>query len=139
MTKVRRFAVLAVSGLLARVPLVSAQVSRPVAVHAGHALDVKTGKLLSDQTLVIEDGRIVSVGPTAEAKVPADAARIELPNATILPGLIDAHTHLTMEPKFGYDRLAISLPPQPPIRPQNPRLTLMARFPTVPNVGASGF
>ena len=139
MTKVRRFAVLAVSGLLAMVPLVNAQASRPVAVHAGHALDVKTGKLLSDQTLVIEDGRIVSVGPTAEAKVPADAARIELPNATILPGLIDAHTHLTMEPKFGYDRLAISVPREALIGAKNARLTLMAGFTTVRNVGASGF
>ena len=48
-----------------------AQTSRNVAVHAGHLLDVKTGKLLADQTLVIEDGRIVSIGAAAEAKIPA--------------------------------------------------------------------
>ena len=79
-----------------------AQTPRHVAVHAGHVLDVKTGKLLADQTLVIEDGKIVSSGAAAEAKIPTDAVRIDLPNATVLPGLIDAHTHLTMEPKFGY-------------------------------------
>ncbi len=39
-----------------------AQTPRHVAVHAGHLLDVKTGKLLADQTLVIEDGRILSTG-----------------------------------------------------------------------------
>ena len=96
----------------------TAQTSRHVVVHAGHVLDVKTGKLLADQMLVIEDGKIVSAGAAAEAKIPADAVRIELPNATVLPGLIDAHTHLTMDPKFGYDRLAISVAARGPDRRQ---------------------
>ena len=48
-----------------------AQTPRHVAVHAGHVLDVKTGKLLADQTLVIEDGKIISSGAAAEAKIPA--------------------------------------------------------------------
>src|ERR1043166_3829187 len=60
----------------------SAQTSRHVAVHAGHLLDVKSGKLLSDQMLLIEDGKIVSSGAAAEAKVPADALRIDLPTPT---------------------------------------------------------
>lgn len=113
--------------------------SRHVAVHAGHLLDVKTGKTLNDQTIVIADGRIVSVGAAAEAKVPSDAVRIELPSATVLPGLIDAHTHLTMDPKFGYERLAISVPREALIGAKNARATLMAGFTTVRNVGASGF
>ena len=116
-----------------------AQTPRHVAVHAGHVLDVRTGKLLADQILVIEDGRITSTGASAEAKIPADAVRIELPNATILPGLIDAHTHLTMEPKFGYERLAISVPREALIGAKNARATLLAGFTTVRNVGASGF
>ena len=69
------------------------QSSHHVAVHAGHMLDVKSGKMLSDQTLVIEDGKVVSSGASADAKVPPDAVRIELPNATVLPGFIDAHNH----------------------------------------------
>ena len=116
-----------------------AQTSRPVAVHAGHVLDVKTGKLLADQTLVIEDGRIVSAGAAPEAKIPADAVRIELPTATVLPGLIDAHTHLTMDPKFGYDRLALSLPREALMGAKNARVTLLAGFTTVRNVGARDF
>ena len=116
-----------------------AQTPRHVAVHAGHLLDVKSGKLLNDQTLVIEDGRIISSGAAAGAKIPADAVSIDLPNATVLPGLIDAHTHLTMEPKFGYEQLAISVPREALIGAKNARLTLMAGFTTARNVGASGF
>ena len=59
-----------------------AQAPHHVAVHAGHLLEVKSGKMLSDQTLVIEDGKIVSSGGSADAKVPSDAVRIDLPNAT---------------------------------------------------------
>ncbi len=115
------------------------QSPRHVAVHAGHLLDVKSGKVLADQMLVIEDGKIISVGPTTDAKPAADAMRIELPDATVLPGLIDAHTHLTMEPRFGYDQLAISVPRQALTGAKNARLTLLAGFTTVRNVGAQNF
>jgi imidazolonepropionase-like amidohydrolase len=134
-----RYSLILAASVLLVLQVFGQQAPRRVAVHAGHVLDVKTGKLLSDQTLVIEDGRIVSAGPPAEAKVPTDAVRIELPNATVLPGLIDAHTHLTMEPKFGYDRLAISVPREALIGAKNARLTLLAGFTTVRNVGAHGF
>jgi len=118
---------------------IAQQKTRTVVLHAGHALDVKTGKLLVDQTFVIEDGKIVSAGPSSEAKPPADALRIDLPNATVLPGLIDAHTHLTMDPKFGYEGLGISVPRQTLTGAKNARLTLLAGFTTVRNVGADGF
>jgi len=119
--------------------LQAAAETRPVAVHAGHVLDVKSGKMLADQTILIEDGKITSIGASAEAKIPSDAVRIELPDATVLPGLIDAHTHLTMNPQFGYETLAISVPREALIGAKNARLTLMAGFTTVRNVGASGF
>jgi imidazolonepropionase-like amidohydrolase len=110
-----------------------------VAIHAGHVLDVKSGKVLADQMLVIDGGKIVSIGGAGEARVPADATRIELPNATILPGLIDAHTHLTMDPTFGYEELAISVPREALTGAKNARVTLLAGFTTVRNVGASGY
>jgi imidazolonepropionase-like amidohydrolase len=135
-----RCAIVAAVGFLMLVaPVGAQQTSRHVVVHAGRLLDVKTGKLLTDQTLVIEGGKIVGAGAAAEAKIPADALRIELPNATVLPGLIDAHTHLTMDPKFGYERLALSVPRETLIGAKNARLTLQAGFTTVRNVGASGF
>jgi imidazolonepropionase-like amidohydrolase len=115
------------------------QAPRHVVIHAGHVLEVKTGNTLSDQVVVIEDGKIVGSGPASATKAPADAVRIDLPNATLLPGLIDAHTHLTSDPSFGYDRLAISLPREALIGAKNARVTLAAGFTTVRNVGAGGF
>ena len=117
----------------------TAQAPHHLAVHAGHLLDVKSGKTLSDQTLVVEDGKIVSSGASAEAKIPSDAVRIELPNATVLPGFIDAHTHLTKDPKFGYYTLALSTSRQALTGAKNARLTLLAGFTTVRNVGAKEF
>lgn len=116
-----------------------AQPARHVVIHAGHLLDVKTGKTANDQTIVIEDGKIVSVGTAADAKAAADAITIDLPNATILPGLIDAHTHITFDPQFGYERLAISVPRETLTGAKNARITLLAGFTTIRNVGASGF
>jgi imidazolonepropionase-like amidohydrolase len=132
-------AALVTASVLATGTHAAAQTSRHVAVHAGHLLDVKSGKMLSDQTLVIEDGKIVASGGAADAKVPADAVRIELPDATVLPGLIDAHTHLTADPKFGYETLALSVPREALIGAKNARLTLLAGFTTVRNVGARDF
>ncbi len=122
------------------VPLAAPQSApKHVVVRAGHLLDVKTGRMLSDQTLVIEEGKILAAGASADAKVPPDAVRIDLPNATVLPGLIDAHTHLTMDPKFGWERLAFSVPREALIGARNARVTLEAGFTTVRNVGADGY
>jgi imidazolonepropionase-like amidohydrolase len=81
---------------------------KTVVIRAAHMLDVKTGKTLTGQTIVIQGDKIASVG--GDTQVPAGATVIELPNATVLPGLIDAHTHITFTPNFGYSRLAISVP-----------------------------
>ena len=139
MQKFKSLRMFVVALLALSVALVAQQGSRPVVLHAGHVLDVKTGRLLSDQTVVIVDRKIVSVGASADTKAPADAVRIELPTATILPGLIDAHTHLTMDPRFGYEELGLSLPRETLIGAKNARLTLQAGFTTVRNVGASGY
>ena len=108
-----------------------------VVIRAGHVLDVKTGKTLSNQTILIQDGKIASVG--SDTPVPAGAQVIDLPNATVLPGLIDAHTHITMPTNFGYSTLAISVPREALIGARNARVTLEAGFTTIRNVGASGF
>jgi len=117
----------------------NAQTAQHVVVHAGHVLDVKSGKMLADQTLFIEDGKIVRMSAGGETKAEADAVRIDLPNATLLPGLIDAHTHLTMDPKFGYEELGISVPRETLTGAKNARVTLLAGFTTVRNVGAGGY
>jgi imidazolonepropionase-like amidohydrolase len=110
---------------------------KTVVIHAGRLLDVKTGKTMTNQTILIQGDRIASVG--ADTRVPAGAQVIDLPNATVLPGLIDAHTHITMNPNFGYSRLAISVPRQALIGAHNAKATLEAGFTTVRNVGAAGY
>ena len=56
--------------LVPTIQLFAQQSSKSVVIHAGHVLDVKTGKLLSNQTLIVENGKIVTVGPSAETKTP---------------------------------------------------------------------
>ena len=116
-----------------------AQLASPktVVIHAGRVLDVKSGKTLTGQTIVIQGDKIVSVG--AAAQVPAGANVIELPNATLLPGLIDAHTHITFNPNFGYSQLADSVPREALTGAHNARVTLEAGFTTIRNVGARGY
>src|SRR6202789_2827569 len=124
-------------GVLSIATAQSTPTSKTVVIRAGHLLDVKTGKTLVNQTIVIQGDKIASVGPDVE--IPAGAQVIDLSNATVLPGLIDAHTHLTMTTNFGYSRLATSVPREALTGARNARVTLDAGFTTVRNVGASGF
>jgi imidazolonepropionase-like amidohydrolase len=115
------------------------QPSPRVVVHAGKLIDVKSGKLLSNQAVVIQGDKIVSVGPATEIKaLPSDKV-VDLPNATVLPGLIDVHTHLTGDPSFGYEQLGISIPREALTGAKNARITLDAGFTTVRNVGAGAY
>ena len=113
----------------------------PGAVRCGKLLDVRSGQMLPDQTVVFDAaGAITSVGPSASAKLPAGTTAIDLSNATCLPGLIDVHTHLTGDPTGnGYASLGISIPREAVTGAKNARLTLRAGFTTVRNVGASGY
>jgi imidazolonepropionase-like amidohydrolase len=80
-----------------------------VVLRAARLLDVKGGHLVAGRQIVIEGDRIVSLGP---AEAPAAGSQlIDLGNATLLPGLIDAHTHLTFDlSSVGYSGLGISGP-----------------------------
>ncbi len=108
-----------------------------VLIRAGAVLDVKTGKSLTAQTIVIENDKIVSIGKTGEAK--GDTV-IDLPNATVLPGLIDSHMHITEDPYHtGYRELGISIPRQTLYGAHHAKITLESGFTTVRNVGANGY
>src|ERR1022692_1030555 len=133
-------ALLIASLALATGPAAAQQPTNHVIIKAGHLLDVKTGKTLANQAIVIEGDNIVSIGPVADLKVSPGDNVIDLSQATVLPGLIDAHTHLTGDPKnLGYQSLGISIPREALIGARNARVTLEAGFTTVRNVGASGF
>ena len=111
-----------------------------VAVRAGKLVDVVAGKVLADQVILISGQRITTVGPAANVLVPAGAERIDLSHATVLPGLIDAHVHLTGDPRLhGYQSLGVSDIRAAMYGVHAARLTLDAGFTTVRNVGAGGY
>src|SRR5438309_2810941 len=113
----------------------------PGAVRCGKLLDVRSGRMLSDQVIAFDaNGTITAVGPATSTSPSAGAVTLDLSNATCLPGLIDAHTHLTGDPGgSGYQGLGISIPREALTGAKNARLTVRAGFTTVRNVGASGY
>src|SRR6185503_20262609 len=77
-------------------------VRRPavVAIRAGRLIDGR-GPPLTDAVIVIDGERITAVG--AQLPIPSGARVIDLSRMTVLPGLIDVHTHITSEPKNFYE------------------------------------
>ncbi len=109
-------------------------------IRAGHVLNVRTGELRANQAVVIEGDKIVQVAPSSEVKAAPSDTTIELPNATLLPGLIDMHTHLTFElSSLSYEGLKISTAREALHGARNARRTLEAGFTTVRNVGAKDY
>jgi imidazolonepropionase-like amidohydrolase len=105
-------------------------------IRAAHLLDVRTGRTIDNPVLVVTGDKITSVS----AAPPTSATAIELAGATLVPGLIDAHTHLIGKgTNFGYQELGESIPAATMWGARNARVTLEAGFTTVRNVGAAGF
>lgn len=70
------------------------QEQRTLVVHAGRLFTATSDALLTNQDIVIQGDRIVEVGPADSVRVPAGAQKIDLGNATVLPGMIDGHAHM---------------------------------------------
>jgi imidazolonepropionase-like amidohydrolase len=110
------------------------------AVRCGRLLDVRSAKMLPDQVVLFQDGKVTSVGGASSVSFPTGAKPLDLSAATCLPGLIDVHDHLTSDPEHsGYKGLGISVPRSTVAGVKNARLTLRAGFTTVRNVGADGY
>src|ERR1700753_3149307 len=106
-------------------------------VRAGKLLDVTSGRLLEHQTILIRGKKIEAVG--ADLKAPADAKILDLSSMTVLPGLIDCHTHLADLGGSGegepLDQLRYSAAETAYAAIPNARLTLLSGFTTVRDVG----
>ena len=109
---------------------------RAIAIRAGHLIDTVAGRLAGAQLIIVRDGVIADVGP--DVPVPADARLIDLGAYTVLPGLMDAHTHLTIDQRnqdplaelehTAAERAFGSIP--------NARAVLLAGFTTVRDLGS---
>lgn len=107
-------------------------------IRAGKLFDPESGQLQDRPVIVISGNRIESVG--GNTAVPAGARVIDLGDATVLPGFLDVHTHLTSNAGGGgYEGLGISTPRAALTGAKNARLTLLAGFTAVRNVGAEGY
>ena len=109
---------------------------RPIAIRAGQLIDTVAGRTAGAQLIIVRDGVIADVGP--DVPVPADARLIDLGAYTVLPGLMDAHTHLTIDQRnqdplaelehTAAERAFGAIP--------NARAVLLAGFTTVRDLGS---
>ena len=120
---------------MAALTLLGSQTTPPpvVVVRAARMIDGRGGPPLAPAVVVIRGDRIESVGTTT---VPAGAQVVDLGSATLLPGLIDLHTHLTSTGVHWEDELLKTTPGQAALHgAQNARITLLAGFTTCRDMG----
>lgn len=106
---------------------------RAVAVRAGRLFDSVTGQMLTKQVVLLQGERITEVGPEGQIKIPAGVQVIDLSQATVLPGLIDTHSHMynNRRPKMTNERSAL-------IAIQNAQADLLAGFTSARDMGSHG-
>src|SRR5712671_8131673 len=104
-----------------------------VAIRAGQLFDSKTGQMAARQIVLLQGERITDVGPEAQIRIPPGAQVIDLSQATVVPGMIDAHTHMFNPPKPGMSREASTL-----IAIHNLQADLRAGFTTARDMSSHG-
>ena len=128
----------AVPALLAQSPTTAPTPAKTIAVRAATLVDPRTGKTMANPVIVIEGDIVKAVG--SDLAVPAGAELIDLKSATILPGLIDSHTHVTGQAADYYaDTFRKSPIDYAIVTHVYARRTLEAGFTTIRDVGAGEY
>ena len=128
-----------IAGFILSSVMAAAAHADTVVVTADKMIDVLAGRVVDHPQVTIVDGRITAVGPQGAA-VPAGSRRIDLPGMTLLPGLIDMHTHITGDPRYsGYRGLEFTDNFWTVVGVANAKKTLEAGFTTIRNVGSDHF
>jgi imidazolonepropionase-like amidohydrolase len=121
----------------------AARAQESTAIHvvkAAHLIDTKNGRVVDNPVVLIAGDRIQAVGRSGELSIPSGAKVLDLGSATLLPGLIDLHTHLNDEPEFhGVAFHTLSAARMAIIGAKGARMTLDVGFTTVRNVGSSHY
>jgi imidazolonepropionase-like amidohydrolase len=79
--------------LVALSPVIASAQPRPLGFRAVNVVDVETGAILPDQTVLVEEGRIAAVGPSADVELPEGAEVVDGTGRYLIPGLWDMHVH----------------------------------------------
>ncbi|MGE5245224.1 MAG: amidohydrolase family protein [Betaproteobacteria bacterium] len=120
--------------LAAAAPLPAQAPSPVVAIRAAHLIDGRGGRPVSPAVVLVSGDRIQAVG--SAVAIPPGARVLDLGGATLLPGLIDLHTHLTSTGVHWEDELLKTTPGQAALHgAQNARITLLAGFTTCRDMG----
>ncbi len=134
-------AVALVVAVVVAVPVTAQRTDDPVkhiAIRAGLLIDGLGGLPLADAVILIENDTIKSIGQ--KTAIPAGAEVIDLSRSTVLPGFIDCHTHVTMQPSDYYESLFRRSPIDVAVMVHlYARRTLEAGFTTIRDLGASEF
>src|SRR5580658_6301288 len=126
--------------LVLTIVLAATAAAQRILIRAGHVLNVRTGEEPADRTIVVAGDRIASIGATASTPAQPGDREIDLRSMTVLPGLIDVHTHLTFGNDFDpYTRLSTDAVREALNGVRFAKITLEAGFTSVRNVGASGY
>ncbi len=126
--------------ILITLPVAVAAQAKRTLVRAAHLLDVKTGKIADAQTIVVSGETIQSIAPTAQTPAQPGDTVIDLGSMTVLPGLIDVHTHITGATDFDpFHEVTMTNGKEAITGVANARTTLLAGFTSVRNVGAGGY